>query len=284
MKKLFLFILLISLYSIVSAQNYTPKDQEIFNEYIKEFALQKEGPTSQLIINTALHFLGTPYVAHTLEIEPEQLIVNLREFDCTTFVESVIALTLTLKEQSPSFELFMEHLKNLRYRSGTIKDYSSRIHYTSEWYAIHEKRGLIDNITHKVGGVPIYFKLNIISSNPDKYKQLNTNPELVAKIKNWEERASKYPNYYIKKEEIERTKNQLHSGDLVGFVTTVQGVDLSHVGIIYKQKENNSPKERLTFIHASSGEKKVVIEHLTLEQYTQRIKSNKGIIVVRSIF
>ena len=33
----------------------------------------------------ARQFLGTPYVAHTLEVsDPERLVVNLRQLDCTT--------------------------------------------------------------------------------------------------------------------------------------------------------------------------------------------------------
>ena len=38
-------------------------------------------------------FLGTPYVTGTLETEgAEHLVVNLREYDCVTFVENVVAL------------------------------------------------------------------------------------------------------------------------------------------------------------------------------------------------
>ena len=38
-------------------------------------------------------FLGTPYVAGTLETKgAEHLVVNLREYDCVTFVENVVAL------------------------------------------------------------------------------------------------------------------------------------------------------------------------------------------------
>ena len=44
-------------------------------------------------------FIGTPYKAQTLEINStEQLVVNLQAMDCTTFVETVAALTLTTRE------------------------------------------------------------------------------------------------------------------------------------------------------------------------------------------
>ena len=47
----------------------------------------------------ARKFLGVPYVAHTLEVnDSEQLVVNTRQLDCTTLVETVTALTLCLSE------------------------------------------------------------------------------------------------------------------------------------------------------------------------------------------
>ena len=52
-------------------------------------------PGCQLILHNALTYLGKPYVAHTLEInDEEQLVVNLEEVDCTTFVEYVLAQSL----------------------------------------------------------------------------------------------------------------------------------------------------------------------------------------------
>lgn len=46
----------------------------------------------------AKKLLGRPYVGQTLEInEEEQLVVNLRELDCTTLVETSAALALAEK-------------------------------------------------------------------------------------------------------------------------------------------------------------------------------------------
>ena len=43
----------------------------------------------------ARKFLGVPYVAYTLEVnDDERLVVNTRQLDCTTLVETVTALTL----------------------------------------------------------------------------------------------------------------------------------------------------------------------------------------------
>ena len=46
----------------------------------------------------ARKFINIPYVASTLEIaDPEQLVVNLTQLDCTTLVETVLALVMSEK-------------------------------------------------------------------------------------------------------------------------------------------------------------------------------------------
>ena len=47
---------------------------------------------SHPIMEIARRYLGTPYVANTLEDEgSEELVINKQEVDCTTFVEYVLA-------------------------------------------------------------------------------------------------------------------------------------------------------------------------------------------------
>ena len=52
-------------------------------------------PVGAATLAAARYFVGRPYVASTLEREPERLVVNLREWDCTTLVESAVALART---------------------------------------------------------------------------------------------------------------------------------------------------------------------------------------------
>jgi hypothetical protein len=57
-----------------------------------------EASTADLIMALSGKFMGTPYLAHTLEVkEPEQLVINLAGMDCTTFVEQMLAMALTIK-------------------------------------------------------------------------------------------------------------------------------------------------------------------------------------------
>jgi hypothetical protein len=82
------------------------------------------------VIETGKFFLGKPYRTSTLESErSERLVINLREFDCFTFVENVVVLTRSLIARQKSFEAFQRVLKKTRYRHGQLQGYASRLHY-----------------------------------------------------------------------------------------------------------------------------------------------------------
>ena len=59
----------------------------------------------------AMRFVGTPYVAHTLEVRPEVLTVNLDELDCTTFVDVVLSLAYTAGQHRTSWRDFTSNLE-----------------------------------------------------------------------------------------------------------------------------------------------------------------------------
>ena len=82
----------------------------------------------------AQKFVGIPYVAHTLEGDKqERLVVNTRQLDCTTLVETVTALTLCAQRKDYSWLAYQQALVGLRYRGGVINGYPSRLHYFTEW-------------------------------------------------------------------------------------------------------------------------------------------------------
>ena len=58
--------------------------------------------------------IGTPYVAHTLEGEKEYLTINIDELDCTTFVESLIALTRAAMSNAPTWYAYADNLEKIR--------------------------------------------------------------------------------------------------------------------------------------------------------------------------
>ncbi|MDH6342675.1 hypothetical protein M2134_001553 [Parabacteroides sp. PM6-13] len=254
----------------------TPEDREIFAAYLSAMGDKRTLPLEDLIVETALFFQGTPYVGATLEKEPEGLVINLREMDCLTFVENVFSLARTLKEKNPSYETFCDHLQQLRYREGKITDYTDRLHYTSDWIYENERKGLVEDKTKAIGGEPLVLSLSFMSTHPESYKQLKGNPERMAVMAEKEKEINKRAYSYIAEEDIDRLAGGMQSGDMVGFVTSIAGLDISHVGFLYRTEG------RLTFIHASSKAKKVIVQEGTLTDYVKRIKTNKGVMIIRA--
>ena len=155
---------------------YTEEDRIIFERYVQAMNGKKQLALGELIIETARFFMETPYVAATLEREPEHLVVNLRELDCTTLVENVIALVRTIKGTTPSFEMFCTQLQQIRYREHVINNYTDRLHYLTDWIYENSLKNLVRDETKAIGGQPYRLNLNFMSTHPDSYMQLKSNP------------------------------------------------------------------------------------------------------------
>lgn len=254
---------------------FTQKDVENFQEVMDLLAPDRELPMSELVIKVAKHFLGTPYVAGTLEIEPERLTVNTRETDCILFVEMCLAMSLTAKDAEPTFEKYVDNLRRLRYRNGKVDGYASRLHYTSEWIIQGETRGIFHEMSRQCGGSVLDQKFNFMSNHPASYKQLKDNPKAVAKIRIAEQNLETWDYWYIPKADLPRCIQNIKTGDIIGFNSSTPGLDIAHVAYAYWEGDT------LTFIHASMSDKKVVINKTPLVEYTNGIKGHNGLRVVR---
>jgi hypothetical protein len=260
----------------VQGVSYSQEDVRIFDEFVRRMQHKKPLPTNELIIEAAKFFIHTPYVAGTLEGDSERLTVNFREFDCTTFVETVIALSLTLQESTPTFERFCDRLRLIRYRNGMVNDYTDRLHYFTDWIHENQRTGLVKDVTKELGGHPFELQLNFMSTHPQLYQQLKDNDQLVRAIRAIRakevEVSARSPYYVIYPDEIQGI--QIKDGDVVSFVTTVKGLDVTHVGFA----ERNGGEVRL--VHASSKAGKVIEDTNTLAAYTRR-NGARGIMVIR---
>lgn len=264
--------------TFISCAQGTQSDKGIFESYLNSVQTVDKLCSDILMDETAKFFLGVPYVGKTLEYEPERLIVNLREMDCMTFVENVLALAEASASGTPSWQTYLEKLQQIRYRDGKIEDYTSRLHYTSDWIYENEKKGLIADITKEIGGVPLAMDVSFVSTHPESYMQLQSHPEYIAVMAKKEKEINSRQYYYIPKEEIDKREAQIRTGDIVCFVTSIKGLDISHVGIVHKEGD------KMTFIHASSGKKRVIINEESLQDYVLGIKKSKGIMVLRPRF
>ncbi|MDD3273990.1 MAG: DUF1460 domain-containing protein [Bacteroidales bacterium] len=281
MKRVIISIIVLMQFAVsasLNGQNHKvyseSKDREIFANYISVMKGKENLPIEKLMVETAKFFLSVPYVAHTLELEPEGLVINLRGLDCTTFVETVIALSKTIKSGEPSFEKFGNNLALVRYREGKITGYQDRLHYTTDWMYENEKKGLITRVIHTPQWTKLNVDLNIMSSNPDKYKQLSGNEALTSLIKDKEREITSREHLYLPADKIEKNKHLFKSGDIVGFTTNIKGVDVSHMGIIYKEGSH------LSFIHASLSHKKVLVNREPLSEYIKKTKGT-GVVLAR---
>src|SRR5574344_1386881 len=108
-RTIIIFSITILISAILSAQStdirFSPIDKQIFEEKIEYLLPYKNSSMPTLVTEVALSFLGTPYTAGNLEQIPETLTINLHETDCILFVESCIAMALTIKQSTnPEFE------------------------------------------------------------------------------------------------------------------------------------------------------------------------------------
>lgn len=230
---------------------------------------------AQATIAIANDLLGIPYVAGTLETnETEQLVINLRELDCTTFVENVTALSICIQNKTCTFGDFCKTLTRIRYRDGIIDQYPSRLHYFTEWLINNRDKKLITLISDSIGNAPYTPLVNFMSTHPDKYKALS-NPEFVKEIARAENLISSQKLKFITKDHIEQVEEQIHDGDIIALATKINGLDISHVGIAIHYNQ------RLHMIHASSTLKKVVMTDKPLSDYLAGIQHNTGILVGR---
>ncbi len=217
-------------------------------------------------------FIGTPYVAGTLECTPEQLTINTDELDCTTFVETALALAMTIESNRTSWRDFINNLEVLRYRNGRVNGYPSRLHYVSEWIVDNSHRGILSEVTDRVGNASAQIKtLDFMSSHRNLYPALADSANF-AGIKNVEMgyHSHKYP--YIKYTNIGSAR--LNDGDVVALTTNTKGLDVTHLGII------KIIDGRPHLMHASSKQKKVIVDELPLADYMKRNRT-QGIRVIR---
>lgn len=253
-------------------------DRALFNtkkELLKE---SRELPFSERIVTLGKSFEGTPYVGKTLEgQEAETLVINLQELDCTTFVESVLALSRLSDNEQPNFEAFADSLQAIRYRGGKLDGYPSRLHYFTAWIRDKEAMGMVTDLSRELGGIPLEKEINFMSSNRHLYPGL-AEDEAFDKIRAHEQKLQEATIYYVPKEKVRNIESSLRSGDLVAMVTSIKGLDVSHTGILSREANG-----RIHLLHASTGEMEVTVSPQPFTEYLESGKKTLGILVARPV-
>ena len=247
---------------------------------IDESSLKKSSPDSNLssgdtIAEIGCLFINIPYKEGTLERSgKEKLIVNLSAFDCTTFVETVLALAKWSDAGKLSRSEFRKNLKLIRYRQGKIDGYSSRLHYFTDWLRDNEKKKILKDLSCQFDTETQRKKINYMTINRASYPALKNEFEF-RKMRLVEKNLSRKVFHIISKDKVSRQKTKINNGDVIAFTTKEEGLDVAHVGFAIWQGKN------LHLLHASSKEGGVVISKKTLVAYLKSNKKFTGIIIAR---
>lgn len=115
-------------------------------------AASSQAALNARIVSVSARFLGVPYKRGPLGEGPDgefdrNPIVRYDAFDCTTFVETTMALAL-----EPDKAKAEDLLQRIRYKDGVV-EYSFRNHFVSvDWIPNNVKAGFIKDITRDVAG------------------------------------------------------------------------------------------------------------------------------------
>ncbi|MBS2011105.1 MAG: DUF1460 domain-containing protein [Cyanobacteria bacterium SZAS TMP-1] len=238
-------------------------------------------PIGELMGKVAHQLLGTEYVANTLDgdLDHEYCSVNLTALDCVTFFESALCIARMLKKGGDSAADLLPEVTYTRYRGGVVGDYSSRLHYTSDWFYDNQKKGVVQLLNFPVSQV-ITPKVGYMSDHQQSYKQLAAHKSLIAKIKKQEEDINKRPLSYVPIKDMAAMESMLKTGDIVGICTSQPGIDISHTGLVLVN-EKGVPQ----FADASSKARnmKVVIEPDSISTALSYSKSITGAMFARPL-
>lgn len=257
--------------------------QELTVSCLRSLTLGEGQTPAQTAVAIGRQFLGRPYVPHTLDRNPtEQLVVNVREFDCTTFLETVLALSLAWQhvpdKQNRALldHSFRAYLTQLRYRDGRIDGYASRLHYFSDWLRDNEQKGLITDVTSALPGSVLVAKpVSYMTMATNKYPPLS-DPAIFKQVVQTEASLSQHSFSFIPKKHMALAEAQLREGDIIMLMAARPGLDMKHVGLAVRY-----PDGRMHLLHASTDQGAVVITADPLSDYVLWHKSISGIRVAR---
>jgi len=247
---------------------FLPEDREICEALLRS-AMGKGDcakPLHELIVEAGFRFLGAPCEAETLEREgPEELVINLRAFDCVTFVENAVVLAGLIRTGKTAFADFAAALERIRYRDGRRNGYPSRLHYFTDWLRDNGRKGIIRDITRDLGGIPFRKPFHALTDRIEEHPALK------------DAAAFRRTQCHIAKADLNRDAERIADGDIIAITTDEKGLDVSHTGLAVHVRG------QLHLLHASSAAGKVVLSDMTLDRYLLSRRARTGIIVGRAM-
>ena len=299
--------LAIVLMSLLSLQVFSVFDEDEINSLLEA----RNGDISESVNKLSAVFLGRSYntlgplgegVDATYDQDP---LWRTDEFDCTTYVETVMALLL-----ADDIEDFKRRITEIRYQNGKIS-FITRNHFTSaDWIPQNIELGVIEDITTEVFNEKYIEMASSKINKKEWYKKMNMDRISILEKSTLEDREdllnelqeegnqydpvmASIPFMPIKhifkknKKLRRRVFNSINSGDIINIVRPNwnlekyigTNINVSHQGLAIR--DNGS----LYFRHASPSGKGVVKQDL-LEDYLRKYighKTVKGINILKII-
>ncbi|MEA5217531.1 DUF1460 domain-containing protein [Enterobacter cloacae] len=184
---------------------------------------------------------------------PEILVADFNRVDCFTLIDYVEALTHSNDQKS-----FLQNLVRIRYTGGHV-DYLHRRHFFSDWFATAPRNAR---------DIPPYISPDYIVVD----KQLNRKQDGGEYIPGLGIHLRKI-NYIPGKAINQKVVNHLNDGDYVGIYSPLDGLDVSHVGIVVRHDG------QVWFRNTSSltGNRKVMDS-----PFLEYMRTKPGIVVLRA--
>jgi hypothetical protein len=184
----------------------SPVDQQRVARILAK--LNGVSPLPARLAQASRELLGAPYQSSPLRgsvDQPEELVTRTDGFDCVTFLETVLALGLSSQPNQ-----FVDTLRTLRYQDGRI-DFRARHHYMTDWHRANRSLGLLQELIPLAEVKEEARTLSIIEGLP--YRRVTLR--------------------YLPRSRIPRLTPQIEDGDLIYFLTSRQGIDAFHTGLLF---------------------------------------------------
>jgi hypothetical protein len=237
------------------------------------------GPVMQAV---GRHFRGRPYRTGTLDAPTtETLVARFDGFDCVTFVETALALARGAQASDTTYAGFARRLAEQRYRGGGPVGYCGRLHYFTEWITNNAKRGHVRRLGAQLEGRPLRDTLDFMSTHRSAYDRFATDDSLFACVQGMETRLRaqqrRDPVRYVPQDSIRAVYDQLRAGDVVALVSSIDGLDVAHTGLVYAHPDDGP--NTVGLLHASLSDGVTVSPDL--QRYVQTIDRQIGMVVAR---
>ena len=255
----------------------TAEDRDIFHTLLK--TIHRNGTPNrdmgELLVSVGSFFLDTPFVAGTLEQgNREDLVINLRQMDCFTFLENTVVLARLIRAGRTTWADFVQALPASRYRRGVPEGFASRLHYFTDWLYENQRRGVLQDITPSLGGESFSKKIDFMTTHRNRYPPLQS-PDAYERLVQVEKDCTARSHHHVPKRRLPSVTRNIKNGDLIAVTTDIEGLDVIHVGLAVQRNRG------FHLLHASRLAGKVVISEATIYRYLQQRKLRLGVMAAR---